>query len=63
MFTIDGQQWALLEDAAKFMGVSHQAMRKWVYRHKDIPTRKVGTALVVQLISLTDYEKRPPRKK
>lgn len=61
MITLDGEQWATLIEASKRVGVSYQAMQKWVKRHKEVPTKRVGTAVVVQLISLTEYQKRAPR--
>lgn len=62
MITLDGEQWATLAEASKHIGVSYQAVQKWVYRHKDVPKKHVGTAIVVQLDSLKDYQRRTPRK-
>jgi hypothetical protein len=63
MITLDGEQWATLLEASKHIGVSYQAVQKWVYRRRgEIPTKRVGAAIVVQLGSLSGYQKRVPRK-
>jgi transposase-like protein len=61
MFTIDGKEWALIVDASRMIGVSPQALRKWLQRHREVATKKVGQAKVVQLDSLREYQKREPR--
>lgn len=62
MVTIDGETWLLLAEAAKLKGVSHQAIHRWVYRHKEVPTKRVGAAIVVRLQDLQGYQKREPRR-
>lgn len=63
MVTIDGQNWATLPEAAKHNGVSYWAMQKWISRHKEVPTRRLGTAVLVRLEMVKGYEKRTPRSK
>jgi len=63
MITLDGEQWAMLTEAANRFGVSYAAMQKWVSRHRStVPTRRVGTAIVVRMESLSEYQRREARK-
>jgi hypothetical protein len=54
--------WMTTAEAARAVGLSPQAFRVWLNRHKEVDKKIVGSSSVVRLESVFEARKRPEMK-